>query len=309
MRSSSGLHGVLAASLTPLRPDLSIDQPALTAHCRWLLARGCHGIALFGTTGEGPSFSVAERKAALEDVIAGGVPAAALMPGTGCGSLPEAIELTAHAVALGCPGVLALPPFYFKGVGDDGLFRYFSELIDRVGDARLRVYLYHIPQLSAVGLNLKLIERLLASYPAAVAGIKDSSGDWRNTRAILENFPGFGTFTGWDPHLRDLLRLGGAGAISGMPNINPTGLRRLYDSWSKPESDALHATASRLIEIVDAAPPTAGLRSVLAHHTGSAAWLTCRPPLAPIPRAEHDALIAAVATTGFALPPRLKPGE
>jgi 4-hydroxy-tetrahydrodipicolinate synthase len=309
MADSSALKGIFAANLTPLQPDLSIDLPTLIEHCRWLLARGCHGIALFGTTGEGPSFSVAERKAALEDVIAAGIPAAALMLGTGCSALPETVELTGYAISVGCPAVLTLPPFYFKGVGDDGLFRYFSELVQRVGDARLRVYLYHIPQLSAVGFSLELIERLLVAYPGVIAGIKDSSGDWSNTKAILDNFPGFGTFTGWDPHLRDVLRLGGAGAISGMPNINPTGLRQLYENWSKPEGEALHAMATRLIELVDATPPTAGLRGVLAHYTGKESWLTRRPPLAPLSPADNAALIAGVAATGFALPPPLKPGE
>jgi 4-hydroxy-tetrahydrodipicolinate synthase len=305
MQNSFKLRGVFAAALTPLRPDLSIDQPALIAHCRWLLERGCHGVALFGTTGEGTSLSVAERKASLEAVIAAGIPAGVLVPGTGCSALPETVELTAHAVKLGCAGVLTLPPFYWKNVGDDGLFRYYAELVERVGDARLRVYLYHIPQLSAVGFSLKLIERLLAAYPAAIAGIKDSSANWPNTKAILENFPGFGTFTGWDPHLCDLMRLGGAGTISGMPNINPAGLRQLYESWSKPEGEALHEMATTLIKIVDATPPTAGLRSALAHFTGHDSWLTRRPPLMPIPRAEHDALIAAITATGFTLPPPL----
>jgi 4-hydroxy-tetrahydrodipicolinate synthase len=302
MKNSTKLQGVFAAGLTPLRPDLSIDQPALVAHCRWLLERGCHGVALFGTTGEGTSFSVGERKTALEGVIAAGIRAEMLVPGTGCSSLPDTVELTAHAVKQGCPGVLTLPPFYWKNVGDDGLFRYFADLIERVGDARLRVYLYHIPQLSAVGFSLALIERLLKAYPVAVAGIKDSSAKWPNTKAILENFPGFGTFTGWDPHLRDLLRLGGAGTISGMPNINPTGLRKLYENWSKPEGEALHEMATKLITLVDATPPTAGLRAVLAHFTGKESWLTRRPPLMPIPREQHDALIAAVTATGFTLP-------
>ena len=306
MQSSSQLKGVFAAGLTPLRPDFSIDQPALVAHCRWLLERGCHGVAVFGTTGEGTSFSVAERKTALEATIAAGIPASALVPGTGCSSLPDTVELTRHAVKQGCPGVLTLPPFYWKNVGDDGLFRYFSELVERIGDAKLRVYLYHIPQLSAVGFSLKLIERLLKAYPTAIAGIKDSSAKWPNTKAILENFPGFGTFTGWDPHLRDLLRLGGAGTISGMPNINPMGLRQLYENWSKPEGDALHEMATKLITIVDATPPTAGLRAVLAHFTGKDSWLVRRPPLMPIPQADQDELIAAVTATSFTLPPPIK---
>jgi 4-hydroxy-tetrahydrodipicolinate synthase len=303
MTDKSRLHGIWSASLTPLRPDLSIDLPLLIEHCHWQLARGCHGVALFGTTGEGTSFSAAERKAALEAVIAAGVPAASLMVGSGCAALTDTIELTIHAVKQGCAGVLTLPPFFFKGLGEEGLFRCFAELVERVGDARLRVYLYNIPQLSAVKFPVKVIERLLKAYPTAIAGLKDSSGDWNSTKEYLDAFPGWGLFTGWDPHLREVVRLGGAGTISGMPNINMAGLRALYDNRTKPEGAALEATATTLIKLVDAAPPTAGLRAVLAHYTGKESWLLRRPPLERAAEQEN-AVVAAVRATGFKLPPR-----
>jgi 4-hydroxy-tetrahydrodipicolinate synthase len=308
MNDAQRLHGIWSASLTPLRPDLSIDLPTLIEHSRWHLARGCHGIALFGTTGEGTSFSVGERKTALEAVIAAGIPAASLMAGSGCAALSDTIELTAHAVKQGCAGVLTLPPFFFKNLGDDGLHRCFSEIVERVGDARLRIYLYNIPQLSAVKFSLAVIERLRKAYPTAIAGLKDSSGDWNSTKEYLDAFPGWGLFTGWDPHLREVVRLGGAGTISGMPNINAAGLRALYDNRLKPEGAALEATATTLITTVDAAPPTAGLRAVLAHYTGKESWLLRRPPLERN-RDQENALVAAVRATGFALPPPLKPGE
>jgi 4-hydroxy-tetrahydrodipicolinate synthase len=308
MNDVSRLHGVWSASLTPLRPDLSIDLPALIEHSRWHLARGCHGIALFGTTGEGTSFSVGERQAALEAVIAAGVPATAVMAGSGCAALTDAIELTAHAVKLGCAGVLTLPPFFFKNPGEEGLYRYYSEIVERVGDARLRIYLYNIPQLSAVKLEVKLVERLRKAYPTAIAGLKDSSGDWNSTKAYLDAFPGWGLFTGWDPHLRDVVRLGGAGTISGMPNINAAGLRSLYDNRTEPEAAELEATATTLIKTVDAAAPTAGLRAVLAHYAGKDSWLVRRPPL-ELNQDQENAIVAAVRATGFKLPPPLKPGE
>jgi 4-hydroxy-tetrahydrodipicolinate synthase len=308
MNDAQRLHGIWSASLTPLRPDLSIDLPTLIEHSRWHLARGCHGIALFGTTGEGTSFSVGERKTALEAVIAAGIPAASLMAGSGCAALSDTIELTAHAVKQGCAGVLTLPPFFFKNLGDDGLYRCFSEIVERVGDARLRIYLYNIPQLSAVKFSLAVIERLRKAYPTAIAGLKDSSGDWNSTKEYLDAFPGWGLFTGWDPHLREVVRLGGAGTISGMPNINAAGLRALYDNRLKPEGAALEATATNLITTVDAAPPTAGLRAVLAHYTGKESWLLRRPPLERN-RDQENALVAAVRATGFALPPPLTPGE
>src|SRR6185437_8502864 len=308
MNDAPRLHGIWSASLTPLRPDLSIDLPTLIEHSRWHLARGCHGIALFGTTGEGTSFSVGERKVALEAVIAAGIPAAALMAGSGCAALSDTIELTAHAVKQGCAGVLTLPPFFFKNLGDDGIYRCFSEIVERVGDERLRIYLYNIPQLSAVRFTPAVIERLRKAYPSVIAGLKDSSGDWNSTKEYLDAFPGWGLFTGWDPHLRDVVRLGGAGTISGMPNINAAGLRALYDNRLKHEGAALEATATTLIKTVDAAPPTAGLRAVLAHYTGKESWLLRRPPLERN-RDQENALVAAVRATGFKLPPPLAPGE
>jgi 4-hydroxy-tetrahydrodipicolinate synthase len=308
MNDKSRLHGIWSASLTPLRPDLSIDLPLLIEHCRWQLARGCHGIALFGTTGEGTSFGVGERKAALEAVIAAGIPAATLMVGSGCAAFTDTVELSKHAVKQGCPGVLTLPPFFFKGLGEEGLFRCFAELVERVGDARLRVYLYNIPQLSAVKFPVKVIERLLKAFPIAIAGLKDSSGDWTSTKEYLDAFPGWGLFTGWDPHLREVVRLGGAGTISGMPNINMAGLRALYDNRTKPEGADLEATATTLIKLVDAAPPTAGLRAVLAHYTGKESWLIRRPPLEQN-RDQENTVVAAVRATGFKLPPPLNPGE
>jgi 4-hydroxy-tetrahydrodipicolinate synthase len=308
MNDAPRLHGIWSASLTPLRPDLSIDLPTLIEHSRWHLARGCHGIALFGTTGEGTSFSVGERKVALEAVIAAGIPAAALMAGSGCAALSDTIELTAHAVKQGCAGVLTLPPFFFKNLGDDGIYRCFSEIVERVGDERLRIFLYNIPQLSAVKFTPAVIERLRKAYPTAIAGLKDSSGDWNSTKEYLDAFPDWGVFTGWDPHLRDVVRLGGAGTISGMPNINAAGLRALYDNRLKPEGAALEATATTLIKTVDAAPPTAGLRAVLAHYTGKESWLLRRPPLERN-RDQENALVAAVRATGFKLPPPLTLGE
>jgi 4-hydroxy-tetrahydrodipicolinate synthase len=308
MNDTARLHGIWSASLTPLRCDLSIDVSTLIEHSRWHLARGCHGIALFGTTGEGTSFSVSERKTALEAVIAGGVPAASIMAGSGCAALTDSIELTAHAVKQGCAGVLTLPPFFFKNLGEDGLYRGISEIVERVGDTRLRMYLYNIPQLSAVKFEVKLIERLLKAYPTAIAGLKDSSGDWNSTKEYLDAFPGWGLFTGWDPHLREVVRLGGAGTISGMPNINMAGLRALYDNRTKPEGADLEATATTLIKLVDAAPPTAGLRAVLAHYTGKESWLIRRPPLEQN-RDQENAVVAAIRATGFKLPPPLNPGE
>src|SRR5215217_7388145 len=166
----SSFDGVYAAALTPLREDLTIDRRAFAGHCRRLLDEGCHGLAIFGTTGEANSFSVGERVDAWEALVADGVPARTLLPGTGACALSDAVTLTREALAAGAPGVLALPPFYYKGVSDDGLFRFFAELIERVGDDRLRLFLYHIPPMAQVGFTPELIGRLLEAYPGIVAG-------------------------------------------------------------------------------------------------------------------------------------------
>jgi 4-hydroxy-tetrahydrodipicolinate synthase len=177
---SERIRGVLAPVVTPFKPDLSPDRERFIRHCRWLLSQNC-GLAPFGTTSEANSMSTNERISLLDALVATGIEASRMMPGTGCCSISETVELTAHAVKHGCAGVLMLPPFYYKDVREEGLYRYFSEVVQRVGDARLRIYLYHIPPVAIVGITPKLVERLLKAYPNAIAGMKDSSGDWNNT--------------------------------------------------------------------------------------------------------------------------------
>ena len=201
MNSTLPMAGVFAPVITPFKPDLSPDSDRLIRHCRWLLANDV-GLAVFGTNSEGNSLSVDERIALLDDLIDAGLDPARMMPGTGCSAFTDTVRLTAHAVKRGCGGVLMLPPFYYKNVSDEGLFRTFSEIIQRVGDARLRVFLYHIPQFSMVPISLGVTERLLAAYPGQVAGMKDSSGDWSNTAAFLDAFAadGFQVFPGRRDH-------------------------------------------------------------------------------------------------------------
>src|SRR5580700_1381657 len=207
--------GVWAPAITPFRRDLAPDPERFACHARWLLANGCSGLAAFGTNSEANSLSAEERMMLLEFLVAHGVSADRLMPGTGCCAITDSIKLTARAVKHGCAGVLMLPPFYYKGVSDDGLFRNFAEIIERVGDARLRVYLYHIPPVAQVPISLALIGRLLKAYPGTVAGLKDSSGDWSNTEAVLKEFRGvFDVFAGSEAFLLANMRNGGKGCIS-----------------------------------------------------------------------------------------------
>ena len=189
---------------------------------------------MFGTNSEANSISVDERIELLERLVDAGVDPARMMPGTGCCAFPDTVRLTAHAVKLGCAGVLMLPPFYYKGVSDEGLFRSYAEVIERVGDARLAIYVYHIPPVSQVPITLGLIERLLERYPQAIAGVKDSSGDWNNTKAMLDRFApgGFDVFAGSETFLLANLRNGGKGCISATANANPAAIHGLYAGCS-----------------------------------------------------------------------------
>src|SRR6266487_418872 len=199
---SQSIRGVLAPVVTPFRADLSPDSQRFIAHCKWLLSQNC-GLAVFGTNSEANSLSMEERAMLLDELVAAGVDPSRMMSGTGCCSIVETVRLTAQAVGHGCAGVLMLPPFYYKDVSEEGLYRYFSEVVQRVGDARLKIYLYHIPPVAVVGITTGLVERLLAAYPNAIAGMKDSSGDWNNTKTFLDAFAksGFDVFVGSESFL------------------------------------------------------------------------------------------------------------
>src|SRR5213595_3728448 len=234
------IRGVLAPVVTPFKADLSPDSQRLIAHCKWLLSQNC-GLAVFGTNSEANSLSMEERAMLLEELVAAGIDPSRMMPGTGSCSITETVKLTAQAVEHSCAGVLMLPPFNYKDVSEEGLYRYFSEVVQRVGDTHLKIYLYHIPPVVIVGITPKLVERLLKAYPNAIAGMKDSSGDWNNTKTFLDAFAEtahpvadsswraptaraartFDVFVGSESFLLPNMRNGGAGTISAMANVNP----------------------------------------------------------------------------------------
>src|SRR5882724_13266854 len=234
-----GFRGVLAPVVTPFKADLAPDRERFIRHCQWLVSQNC-GLAPFGTTSEASSMSTDERISLLDALVAARIDPSRMMPGTGCCSIVETVALTAHAVKHCCAGVLMLPPFYYKDVSEEGLYRYFSEVVQRVGDARLRIYLYHIPPVAVVGITPKLVERLLAAYPDAIAGMKDSSGDWNNTKTFLDAFAGrsaraartFDVFVGSESFLLANMRNGGVGTISATANVNPAAIYELYKKWN-----------------------------------------------------------------------------
>jgi 4-hydroxy-tetrahydrodipicolinate synthase len=297
------LRGVFVPALTPFRADLSVDTERFVAHCRWLLDEGANGLAVFGTTSEANSLSVGERLDSLDRLIERGVSPDLLMPGTGCCALPDTIALTRHAVEHDCFGVLLLPPFYYKGVSDDGLFASVTEVIQRVADDRLRIYLYHIPAMAGVGFSLPLIERLLKDNPHIVAGIKDSSGDWQHTEALLRTFPDFEVFPGSETHLLDALRLGGAGCISATANVNVAAMRALLQVWQTPAADAMQQKITAVRAAIQKFPVIAANKAILARFQTAPEWGTVRPPLSPLAHEAKTQLFALLESLEFPLLP------
>ena len=316
---SERIRGVLAPVLTPFKGDLSPDRERLIRHCQWLLSQNC-GLAPFGTTSEANSMSTNERISGLDALIAAGIDPSRMMPGTGCCSIMETVELTAHAVKHGCAGVLMLPPFYYKDVSEEGLYQYFSEVVQRVGDAHLRIYLYHIPPVAIVGITPKLVERLLTAYPNAIAGMKDSSGDWNNTKTFLDVFAetarldrtGFDVFVGSETFLLANMRNGGAGTISATANVNPAAIYELYTVAPKAfgaasadvDLDPLQARLNVVREVFSSRKfPSmiAALKQAIAIYANDPEWARVRPPLVALTTEQAKLLAAELKRVGFAV--------
>jgi 4-hydroxy-tetrahydrodipicolinate synthase len=299
--ASQPFAGVLVPVLTPFTASGEPDAGRFIAFCRWLLEQGADGLAIFGTTSEANSMSAGERMELLDRLIAAGVPAAKLMPGCGACSVTEAATLIRHAVGHGVGGVLMLPPFYYKGMDDDGLFAFFAGVIDRVGSSALRMFLYHIPPQTVLGLSLDLVGRLIKAYPDTVVGLKDSSGDWNNTAALIDAFPGFAIFPGSEVFLLDGLRKGAVGCITASGNVNVPGIRKVYENWRTPEADQLQAEITLARKTIQAYPMVPALKRIVAHFHNDPDWAAVRPPMVRLTEAQSAALIGDLAKIGFSL--------
>jgi 4-hydroxy-tetrahydrodipicolinate synthase len=296
------MSGVLCPVITPFDESLSPDPDRLIQQCRWLLSQNV-GLAVFGTNSEANSLSLEEKMMLLERLVDAGIDTTRMMPGTGCCALTETVKLTEHAVKLGCAGTLMLPPFYYKDVSDDGLFASFSEVIERVGSSSLRIYLYHIPPVSQVGISLDLIDRLVKAYPETVVGVKDSSGNWDNTNAMLERrWDDFRVFAGAESFLLQNMRSGGAGCISATANINPAAIDHLYQEWQSAEAEGLQKELDEIRETAMAYPMIPALKATVAHFSQDAQWRTVRPPLVALADDQCSALIEALVKKGFDMP-------
>ena len=295
----SSLHptGVYSAALTPLDEKLNPDLPVFVEHAKRLIAQGCDGVALLGTTGEANSFSADERKAILEAAVQGGIEARRLLPGTGVVAIPETVALTKHALSLGVDTVVMLPPFYYKAPSEEGVIAAYSEIVERIGSSDLRVVLYHIPQMSAVPITAPIIEALLKRYPGTFTGIKDSAGDFANMEMLVKTFPGFAVLAGADPLLLPLMRAGGAGCITATSNLVAADLAFIYrhanDTAMTAEVDAAQARVVAKRSLASKFAQMASLKTLLAKETGHQGWTRLRPPLLPLTAEESAQLLAA----------------
>lgn len=291
MGQSRRFEGVIAPVLTPFGEDGAPDADRFVEHCEWLLEDGCTALAPFGTTSEGNSLGIDEKLELLEELVDADVDPAKLMPGTGACSVADAIIMTEQAVELGCGGVLMLPPFYYKNPSEEGLFRFFAEVIEEIADESLKVYLYHIPPVAQVGFSLPLIARLRKAYPETVVGLKDSSGDWANTKAILDEFPDFEVFPGSEVFLLDGLRSGAAGCISATANVAAKSIRHLYDNWQGPDADKLQSEVTALRKAIQSYPMIPMLKGLIGHYREDRGWADLRPPFTEV--SEDEAAKAA----------------
>jgi len=287
-------RGVLAPALTPFTADLEPDRPAFVGFCNWLLEQGANGLAVFGTTSEANSLSQRERMSLLEHVVEKGIPAGKLMPGTGAANLPDAIELTKHALELGAGGVLVLPPFYYKNMPEDGIYAYYSAIIDRVARKDLKLYLYHIPQMSGVAITPTLIARLRKAYGGIIAGLKDSSGVWDNVAMLLKEFPEMAIFPASEKFLLPALKLGAAGCISATANYQVGNIRKLIDTPDGEARTKLDGEVGTIRSVFEAYPLVPALKAAIAAKLNNPNWRIVRPPFAPLPEEKRRDLLTAL---------------
>jgi len=301
MADEIDLYGVYAPVLTPFTSDGAVDPRRFGGFCRWLHGAGV-GLAVFGTNSEANSLTVEEKITLLDAVRSAGIEGAALMPGTGALAIGDAVRLTRAALEVEAAAVLVLPPFYYKPVGEDGLFAYYSELVQRVGSTALKVVLYHIPRLSGVPITPGLVEQLLKAYPKTFVGIKDSSNDIANTAMMIRSFPELRIFAGSDEWLLEAMRLDGQGCISATANVNPAAIVALRGDWRSGKAEAAQAALTKARRIFEAYPMIAALKAAVAHYGRAQSFALTRVPLLPLKSDLHQKLIAELDRHGFAMP-------
>jgi 4-hydroxy-tetrahydrodipicolinate synthase len=285
--------------LTPFDATGNVDAARAIRFANDLLASGVGGLAIFGTTSEGQSLGVKERMDLFDSLIEGGIPPEKLMVGTGSCAISEAIAMTRHVVAHKCGGVLMLPPYFYKIVSDEGIFRFFAEVIEKVSSPDLRIYLYHIPPIAQVGFSVELIARLIDRFPSQIVGLKNSSGDHNYTIALRENFPQFDVFCGSEEFLLETIKIGGVGCISATGNANVKEIIHLYQNVGTPRAEKLQILVSNIRAVIQKRPMIPALKAILSRAYEDPEWCRVRAPLVELPSADADALLEQLERHGF----------
>ena len=284
------ISGVYCASATPILADGTPDHANFAIHAKALIAEGCDGVALLGTTGEANSFSIAQRQALLENLIAAGVDPQRLLPGTSQTNVADSATLVRHAVQAGVKACVVLPPFYYKGVSDEGLFRFYAELIEATKTDALRIVLYHIPPIAQVGISVELIARLREAFPGIIVGIKDSSGKLESMQNYANSFEDFSVLAGADPFMLPLLRSGGAGCITSSSNLIGKHLRVVFDNFhDETQNDRVEQAQQRINawrDLSNAYVQLPTVKAMLAKRRNHQGWTRLRPPLVELTEAE-----------------------
>jgi 4-hydroxy-tetrahydrodipicolinate synthase len=294
------MTGVMTPILTPFNDDLSFAPDLYISHAKWLLENGIHFISPFGTTGEALSMTVGERLAAVDTLAANGIDPAVMMPGTGLCNLEDTVTLCRHAIKLGCCAVMTLPPFFFKNACDDGIYSYFVRLIETVNLPELKICMYHIPPLAGIGFTPSLAGRLAADFPDVFVAYKDSSGDFKNTKAVIDAAPGIAVFPGSEHFLKTGLENGGMGCISATCNINPAAIRHVYDvktGAKEGDLDQLDKEMITLRNTVERYIPIPAMKGLLAVKRSDSRWRNIRQPLLPASESSTEDLLNQLGDT------------
>ena len=294
------IKGSLAASLTAFKEDLSLDYNKTISHGEWLLEQGLDGVVFFGTTGEGNSLNVDEKKEFIDHLVQEKIPLEKVMIGTGACSLTDAVDLSDYAVKNGIKDCLILPPFYYKNPPDNGLFKFFSEIIQRVGNKELRIQIYHFPGVSQIPISHSLIEMLLREYPVNICGIKDSGGDLQNMISMCNQFENFDVYAGSEAFLLPVLEAGGAGTITATGNLTSADCVLVYKAFLSGENNLKQAqenlTSKRnlLQKACDGIGFVSGLKEIMSNIKQDDQWRITRPPFCGLGQEKRENILKVV---------------
>lgn len=286
------IHGLWPALLLPVNSDESLDTPRAIAHAKRMLAAGCNGVTLFGTTGEGPAFTIAERKALLESMLGSGIRADQIIVTTTALALGDAIELGRHAARLGVHRQMFMPPFYFNQPREAGVVDAVSRVVRGIDDDQLKLLLYHFPAMSTFGFSHQAITELVQRHPGQVIGLKDSSGDLAHSLALAKAFPDLSILVGAEQYVAQVMQAGGSGSINGLANVAPRLMARVIQAPDRvtPADVQLIASLLALLGVCPGMPFVGVYKLMLAEQTGDAAWLNMRAPLSPLDATEAKAV-------------------